>query len=286
MIPTNIQYEERKLFTDSLNKIVKVIAPEKIICFGNHTNYYESWSSFLPVGSTRYLTYYDILIVTRESDDREDYEILNQIDVLNTPQIHFTSVVRSITAVNKAIREGNPFFVRMYNKAMTVYDSYNIPLAIPHEDVGEQKLAYLMESNWSRLFALAKKYHTLARMCVSRATDPLNDMAVFMLHQSVEVACRAIIRDYTGYRAETHDLRRLLWLMRNFTLEGETVFPQNTNEEIELFDTLDNAYGDVRYGHDYEISPGVILSLLPRVRSFMEIAEKLHLEKRNSTQEH
>jgi HEPN domain-containing protein len=282
MIPTNIQHEEREVFTDTLAKIVKAIEPEKIICFGNRTDYYESWSSFRPKGSARYLAYYDILIITKEGDDRKDYEILNLIDAINEAPIHFTAVVRSIGAVNKAIREGSLFFVAMHNKAMTVYDNYNVPLAIPDGELDEQKLAGWADDDWNRLFTLAKKYHILAGMCVSRATDPLHDMSAFMLHQSVEVACRTIIRYYTGYRAETHDLRRLLWLMRNFTLEGENVFPQNTDEEIELIDTLDNAYSDVRYGHDYEVPVGVILTLLPRVRSFMEVAEKLYREKRHS----
>jgi len=281
MIPTNIQYEERKVFTQSLDKIVKAIAPEKIICFGNRMNYYESWSSFLPIGSTRYLTYYDILVITKESDERKDYEILNLIDAFNTDQIHFTAIIRKITAVNQAILEGNPFFITMYNKAMTMYDNQGIALAVPVGESGGQNPTYRAEGDWNRLFTLAKKYQTLAGMCMSRTADPLNDMSVFMLHQSVEVACRGIIKYYTGYRAETHDLRRLMRLMRNFTLEGENVFPQNTDEEVELFDTLNNAYGDVRYGHDYKIPTAIILALLPRVRYLLDVAEKLHLERRN-----
>jgi HEPN domain-containing protein len=284
MIPVNLQSEERKLFTETIAKIVAAIAPEKIICYGNRIDCNESWSSFLPIGNVYCLSYYDVLIVTKEGDNREVHEILSIVDTYNVTPIHITAVVRGISAVNQAIRDGNPFFVTMYHKGMTVYDSYNVPLAIPDAELDEQKLTYWAESDWNRLFVLAKKYHTIAGMCMARSTDQLNDMSVLMLHQAAEITCRAIIRYYTGYRFETHDLRRHLWIMRNFTLEGESAFPQSTKEELEIFDTLDNAYGDVRNGHDYKPPTGIVLTLLSRVRGFMEIAEKLYLEKRNSTQ--
>jgi len=229
MIPVNIKLDERKVFTDTLEKIVADIAPEKIICFGSRSAYHESWSNFLPIGNTNYFTYYDILIATKEGNDQK--EILDKIAAYNKAPIHITALVHSIATVNKAILNGNPFFVTICKKGSIVYDSQNVALSIPDKELDVKKINNRAERHWQQLFGLAEVYFSRG----DNTRWDRNEIALFMFHQSVEYACQAIIKYCTGYRPMTHDLKRLLFLMENFIDEKIMVFFGRT--------------GDKRYGY-------------------------------------
>jgi hypothetical protein len=280
MIPTNTREEERKLFTDTLNKLVAAIAPEKIICDGNRIDDHESWSSFLPVGNTRYSTYYDLLIIIKDRRHREVniYEILDS-DV--KPPIHITAVVHDIGSVNEGIEKGDQFFVTMYHKGMIVYDNYKTPLAVPDAEIDEHRRALFAEDAWNRYMTLAKKYRTLAEMCLERPTKDLNDMSALMLHQSANVASHAIVRYYTGYYAGSYDLEWVLSLMKNFTSEAEYIFSNATDEETQHFAALCNIYSDMRHGKSYSIPLWRIEVLLRKIWDLINAVEKLHDEKKN-----
>jgi len=273
MIPTHVREQERELFEETLAKIAKAIAPEKIICFGSRTNCEQMWSNFLEKGNIHHYAYYDLLIITKAGDERREHEILDKISKYNKAPIHITAVVHSITAVNTAIQKGNRFFVTLYYKDTVLYDNNNIPQALPNANLDKQELAISADKEWSKSFGLGEKFYKVAVTCV---TDELYDIAVFMHHQA------AIIRYYTGYRPATHNLNRLLWLMENFTVEGTTVFPQVTKEETELFNVLLSAYSDVRYKQGYNVSGDAVLTLTERVNHLIEGIKQLHSKKKNS----
>lgn len=283
MMLSNIMEKERTAFADAVANIVASVAPEKMICYGRRMDYHESWSKFLPAVDAHCLSYYDMLIVTKETDEQRESEILRRIDACAKAPIHITALVHSIAAVNKEIRGGNAFFVAMYHKGMVVYDSKNIPLTIPDAELDEQKLARKAEKDWNQSSGLAEKYLTVAGMCVARATSDLWGISVLMAYEAAAHSCRAIIKYYTGYWAETPDLRRLLLLMKNFASAGEAVFPRGTQEETELFDALINAHNDKRHRDDYKVEPWIMGMARSRARHFVEVVEKLHEEKRNAT---
>lgn len=279
MIPINITLEERKIFTDTLEKIVSEISPEKIICFGSRTDYHESWSNFLPTGNMNYFTYYDILIATKEANVQKEHEILEKIAAYNKGPIHITALVHSMATVNKAILKGNPFFVTVYKKGMIVYDSENVPLSIPDKELDVKKLNIRAERHWQQLFGLAEVYFSRG---LNTRWDQ-NEIALFMFHQSVEYACQAIIKYCTGYRPMTHDLKRLLFLMENFIDEKIMVF--SDEQETKDIDTLFNIYKDVRHCRKCKVYNPTIGIVRSRVRRFLEIVAKIHDEKKKLLKE-
>jgi HEPN domain-containing protein len=108
--------------------------------------------------------------------------------------------------------------------------------------------------------------------CIQKGFDA---NAVFLLHQSVEQACIAMIRVYLAYRVDIHNLTRLLNLTLCFSEEPAAVFPRKTAEDQGLFQLLLRSYSDARYRDEYEVSQQDASTLYKQVKVFIGITEML-----------
>jgi HEPN domain-containing protein len=140
-------------------------------------------------------------------------------------------------------------------------------------------LKKFVEDSWNRRFGLSGRFLKTANYCFENGW---NEQTIFDLHQSVEHACVAIIRAYTGFRPTTHNLSRLLDLICNFSQELVTLFPRQTKEETDLFNTLNRAYSEARYNEKYTVSTEATKILLGRVTKLLDLAEKFYDRKRLS----
>lgn len=89
----------------------------------------------------------------------------------------------------------------------------------------------------------------------------------------------ALIRVITGYRPSTHNLGRLLAMIGNFSPFLLAVFPKNTKEEMDLFNTLTKAYSDARYKEGFKVTAEKVTILIERVTAFQCHAERLYRNK-------
>lgn len=278
MIPANVRGEDRDHFMEILSRITEKIAPEKIICFGSRTMYRESWNNFLPQGIAHAYTYYDLLVITKKEDKRKDREIFQVIDMFNSG-LHINAVSHNITYVNKAILKGHRFFVTICKKGVVMYESTNIPLAIPGPELGEKKYARRAVKSWERLFNLAKQYYRIARKYTGSDS---NEVSALMYHQAVEFACRAMIKYHTGYRPVTHDIERLVSLLGNFTREKIDKFSHL--DEYSHIQVLFNAYRVVRLREDCKVYHTELSTIELRVGQFIALIERLYGVHRRSLQ--
>jgi HEPN domain-containing protein len=144
-------------------------------------------------------------------------------------------------------------------------------------DPGKSKLkGETAQAHWSRWYGLGQYF-------LKGAADSLTygrpDLTLFMLHQAVEHTCIALIRVFTGYRPNTHNLSRLLAIIENFSAMLMAIFPCITKEEKELFKILQKAYSDSRYKEEYNISLDKVTLLTDRVRELQIIAESLYTDR-------
>ena len=276
---SHISRDQSQLLQDAVSEIIKAVDPEKIICYGTRTNINEAWSCFIRSDQSRTSMHFDFLIITREGRKEKEHEVFDKISKCEKETVHITAIVHSIFAVNEALEKEMPFFTNVYEKGVIVYDSGNTPLICPEikklskEDCIENRKRY-----WNKWFFLAKRFYEAACNC---ALNDRNDVAVFMLHQAVELTCIAVLRTCIGYRPSTHNLKRLFFLIENFTSDVGLVFPRSTNEEVELFNVLYRAYADVRYKEEYSISADTVSVLTQRVKELLIIAENLYQDKVN-----
>jgi uncharacterized protein len=271
----HVNDQQQQLFEEIISRIVSVVNPVRIICYGNRTHRDGIWSCFIATSYTRIYTDYDLLIVTSESQPEKERELLQKLSDSEEETVHITAVAHSIAAVNEALQKGSTFFSTAFQKGVVVYDQANASF----EFLMVQESANIIEKtekHWNKWFGLAGRFYSSA---VDSATDGRNDVAVFMLHQTVELACNAAIRTQTGYRPTTHNLKRLLAMMENFTLNCLVIFPRITKEETELFNVLYRAYSDVRYKEEYKVSGDSVFILIERVNDLLGLVKALYQEK-------
>ena len=101
-----------------------------------------------------------------------------------------------------------------------------------------------------------------------------NTMA-FLLHQAVEQTCNCLIRVFMAYRADIHNLDRLLKLCLCFYPGLAIHFPGNTDEERRLFKLLNSSYSHARYKDDFDVSSDDADAIMNQVDDFMVLAEVL-----------
>ena len=269
------QHEQLALL---IQRIVGAIQPEKIICYGCRVITSLDWSCFLdsePYGECSKLAF-DLLLITADDEKRAFHEIIQIAEQQCDPHITISSVTHKLTAVNEAIQAGSYFFSSLLHKGVLLYDNSCIPLLpVQHEEAYHFPISKA-EAIWGRWYDMAKRFYLLALHSLSCEWP---DQSVFLLHQAVEHTCIALIRVFTGYRSNTHNLARLLAMTENFSPIPTGIFPRLTPEETTLFNHLLNGYADPRYKDGYCITTETILILIRRVEQLQDAAEKLYLER-------
>jgi HEPN domain-containing protein len=187
--------------------------------------------------------------------------------------MRLVTVVHSIDAVNAGLEERNQFFTTLYYQGVLLYDRNRIPLSTPGEAVIRKSFCDATH----RKSALARMFYATACSC---ASEGRNDVAAFMLHQTAELNCIALLRTLLGYKSTTHSIRKLFALSENISPGLHLIFPGSTKEEREIFDVLHRAYSDVRYKEEYTVSPDKISTLLERVGELLALSSALCQEKR------
>jgi HEPN domain-containing protein len=255
---------------DLISALLSVIQPEKILCFGIRSENREAWNCFLAGLEVQTLTIYDLLILTRSCEKRSRHELLDMMESLKSSRWKVNPLIHNIYKVNEALAGGNAFFTTIYKKGLLVYDQVTTALVEPVEK--DRIKDTPKEDLWQRFFGLAQQFLKGASDFSSRGW---NGLAAFMLHQSLEHTCIALIRVVAGYRPVTHNLGRLISMTENFAPFSAPVFPRNRKEEVDLFHLLSTAYSDVRYKDSYNVSAAQINILIERVSIFQGQAETL-----------
>ncbi|GAA3934387.1 hypothetical protein GCM10022209_31050 [Chitinophaga oryziterrae] len=242
----------------------------------------DDWSCFFD-GDThnkRINPTYDFLIITNDEEQRAHYEIIEIAEQQAFPLgCDTTIIVQQLNAANKALENGSRFISTVYRKGVMLYSGDGIPLSTPPNESDISVLKNLIEDNWHIRFGMSRRFLKTANYCLDNGW---NEQTIFDLHQSVEHACVAIIRAYTGFRPTTHNLSRLLDLICNFSQELATLFPRQTKEETYLFNTLNRAYSEARYNEKYTVTTEIAKILIGRVTTLLDLAEKFYDRKQLS----
>lgn len=249
--------------------IIQAVRPEKIILFGVYGSEAESrlFSGGLPPG----IAAYDLLVVTQEGDRRSDYELQDIIENRCRDEVGVTVLVHDIGYVNRRIKEGQYFFAGMRREAILLFDSGRTPL----EKAGACDLAEvrsMAERDFERWRRQSRAFFRSAEFNLGIAEWKT---ALFMLHQAAEQIYQAILLAFTGYKPTTHNLDKLRRYTNRFSIELALLFPRNDEEEDRLFRLLLAGYVDARYKELFEVPEADARLLAERVRSLLEIAERV-----------
>ncbi|MBN9382213.1 MAG: HEPN domain-containing protein [Chitinophagaceae bacterium] len=269
---------QQQLMAELIGKIVEAVHPEKIICYGIRSAHYQDWGCFLDVGGIKEDTRLslDLLIIASAAKGKAEQDISQAAEQVCQPWADVHCITHKIHTVNNDLAKGVHFFCALYQRGMVVYDSGGTSLLSPGRMEGSTPEKAIIEGIWTRWFGLALNFFKSAEESLKYERP---DLTAFMLHQAVEHTCGALIRVFTGYRPNTHNLTRLLMMVESFTRQLHAVFPRVTKEEEEIYGILQRGYLDARYKEDYTVPPAMLGLLLERVERLQSLAAGLYNEK-------
>jgi HEPN domain-containing protein len=124
-----------------------------------------------------------------------------------------------------------------------------------------------------------RRKRDLARLFFETACDAMqkerHEIAVFALHQAVELTCTALLRTCLGYKPNTHSINKLFMLLENTPVRIDSIFPRTAAEDVAVFNILQRGYSDVRYKEEYSVTGDKVTMLIARVRQFQIAAFRL-----------
>jgi len=273
----NLPSFQQEQLAQLIQRIAQAIQPDKIVCYGCRVIYSKDWGCFLENGhhDSTHPTF-DLLIITRPDEQRISHDIIQIAEQQCLPPFTISCIAHKLPSVNEAIQAGSHFFSTLFQKGILLYDASGIALQEPESSFTGIYSRSKAQDSWDRWFGQAKRFYSLALHSFS---EGWYDQTIFLLHQAVENTCIALIRLYTGYRSNTHNLSRLLAMTENFDLHPTSIFPRITKQETELFNLLLNGYSDTRYKELYAIPAETVSVLLERVQLLQQTAEKLYKER-------
>lgn len=254
-----------------------------IILYGSYARgNYVLWDSKVEFGiKTSYQSDYDLLVVVSNPTTKRVEEKLRKVTAKY--HLHFEGrrhaspqfVVEHINTVNNNLEISQYFFTDIIKDGIMLYDNGKCKLAKPRQ-LSYNEILDIAQNEFNELYPYACNFLDLVKICVAKKQ---NKEAAFLLHQVCEKFYNCILLVFTNYRPKNHKLKELGGMVKRFSMELVTVFPQNTDFEKECFDLLCRAYIEARYNKDFKITQEQLEYLLSRAEILREITNRFCSEK-------
>lgn len=251
---------------------------QMIILFGSYARGdYVLWDSKVEFGvHTSYQSDYDILIVTSGMTKRvEDKlrKVTNKYHEMFEHRRHVFPqfIVEHINTVNNNLETSQYFFTDIVKEGILLYDSGKYVLAKPRK-LSFREIKTIAEREFNGLYPYASNFLDLVKICLSKEQ---NKEAAFLLHQVCEKLYNCILMVFTNYRPKNHRIKELGGMVKRFSGDLATIFPQGTDAEKESFDLLCRSYIEARYNINFTISREQLDYLISRVEILKDVTERI-----------
>ncbi len=274
MKPTfDIYHLRRALFDHVLQPLASAIAiiakPEAIFLLGASLQGRRTESIFNPCApAAEYISDSFLLVLIDDTRGKELYEWQDIIENHVKHLLPVTTIVMRRAGFEEWRRKRHLFAATVQQCAEVLYHAGNMRFpestAAPdieilkamgraHEEGIKRAKEFLAGAG---LFCLRKQY----------------TLAAFMIHQSLEQALCRLIESGTGYRANTHNLERLLRYAALVSWQVPDIFAARAEKEMQLLRLLQKAYIDARYREDYKVTCQDTAILMDKAEQLIRIA--------------
>ena len=253
---------------------------EMIILFGSYArNDYVAYDERFEFGKIQsYLSDYDILVVTsgvsegvaaKALDNIEDIYYSKAQDPDRQPPLQFIST--DVKKLNKELSEGRYFYTQIKQEGVVLYNNGRFELArrrkLNYSEIKQQAQEYFNDK-----FVFANDFLDGAKYYFSASKYRL---CSFHLHQTCENYFYSIRLVFTLQNSKQHNLSKLLNSVKKYSPDLINVFPQNSPEEIRLFNLIKAAYVNGRYDPDFIVTKEDIEALMPKVEMLAEVTKRI-----------
>lgn len=273
--------EELTVLLDLVRKSIENC--QMVILFGSYARgNYVLWDSNIEFGvHTSYQSDYDILVVVTgqiKYVERKLHRITNQYHDLFAGRRHAFPqfVVEHINTVNRNLEVSQYFFTDIVKEGVMLYNSGKHELAKPRK-LSFKEIRDIAQKEFDELYPYA--CGLLEGVNKFYLPEKQNKISAFLLHQTCEKLYNCILMVFTNYRPKSHKIKEFGGMVKRFSMELTTVFPQNTDTEKECFDLLCRSYIEARYNKDFSISQEQLEYLISRVDILRDVTERLCKEK-------
>jgi HEPN domain-containing protein/predicted nucleotidyltransferase len=264
--------EELKLITDL---IVEKMKPAKLLLFGSYAR--NTWAEEEKVEEGNRLIFksdYDILVITSEELGnvsstrwRKTKQKLKKLELSTT----VTAIHHSADFINKELKAGSYFFTDVIREGIVLYDSGEVTLATPGK-VNPDAVLKRAKEEYEYWFGKGGSFIDVYGYCFNK---PDYNLAAFNLHQATESFYSAVALVFTHYKGKNHDLDELSKTAAVINNEFRTVFPKDTQEQIDRYELLKKAYIDARYKKGYSITKEDLEYLSGRIEVLRELVKRV-----------
>lgn len=261
--------------------ILSKIQAEKIICFGSIVNKVKNTSCFLQKDSqviSEGNSYY-LMIVPAEHEKTADIALQQRLEEDIKTIASVTILVHRMTEINAALQNGSSFFSTIYKKGILLHDSQTEPFTVPAKGADIDKRITKREKFWDQWHLLS---HNFFKGASFYQEQHFNNLAIFMLHQSLQHCYSGMLRVLTGYRSNSNSLRRLFRLIDNILPEFSFSSLKQTPENARLSGLLLKGFSDARYNDQFDVTTAELQVLMGRVDKIIKQANATCLEHLNN----
>ncbi|WP_339753208.1 HEPN domain-containing protein [Algoriphagus aquimarinus] len=213
----------------------------------------------------------EIYVVLKNQDLEAHHNTIGLFSFLTSGKQEFAIHSINRNQLTNVLAKGHLFFQYHIRQLHLIYRKEGVPdlKELPHERLQERMLHLKpsLEKNWEKADLFWR--HALQEQ------DNLNwESSLFFLHQALELRLRALILVWEKRELKSHETRVLLRECYQFIPELASVFPQNTEEEVQLLQMLEDGYCKVRYRTEFTVEEKLSRTLSYRIAQVRSLCNK------------
>lgn len=280
-----VDINKSKELQEFIARIKEQASIAKIYCFGSKTITTHKKGCFEKSSGHDVSYSYDLVVLISQNEHLSKKEIEVLIEECYA-SLNFVSgfsvftIIETLSEVEELLLTTDMFYTMVVQKGELLYDVAE-PLFISDDKRIEQIILERQVPDWHKRFRIVFGLINGAEFYVS--SNNFGSLALFMLHQAVELSSTYVLNDFTGYVARTHDLKWLLRFLYSVSNEFESVFPLHSRDGKDVIGLLNAAYRGARYNSQYRVMPETVKPILKKVRHFLAVCHRLYKEKVTSS---
>lgn len=267
---------------NTLLKLVKHYVPrcQMIVLYGSYARGgYVLWDEKVEFGiRTSYQSDYDILVIISKSnikftEDNLRNKVVPKYHKAFAHRRHASPqfIVEYVNTLNNELERSQYFFTEIIKEGIKIYDNKIFKLAKPRELLFRE-IKEFATKEFGRVYPNGCN---LLQNCYFSFEREMYTECAFITHQVCERFYNAIGLVFTNYRPKNHKLDELGAMVKGYSRDLASVFPQNNDFEKRCFDLLCRAYIEARYNKDFAVTKEELIYLLERVEILKEITLRI-----------
>ncbi|WP_442591912.1 HEPN domain-containing protein [Pedobacter sp. AW31-3R] len=262
---TSVQAQEEH-FAAFIKKLIEKFNPLQVYCFGKHMEFTHKEGSFTDEVTEQKCQYFLLMVtesMTRIENAAQDFA--NAHCQFGTVHI----LAHGKETILSSIHDNNRFFIHISRSAQLLYSQDGLLQPLASVAFIPTQAAVKATKHYTYRIQLATGFLESAKECQLKQRYQLS---LFMLHQTVEQCCNALIKVYLAYRSDIHNLNRLLLLCNCFSPAPLKMFLSSPEDE-RLFNILVKSYSAARYNDNFQVEEADAEQLYTRVSVFVALTK-------------